>query len=144
MSRQIKFLRKLNPRADKKVLWETLMRENEAGKAANSVHVPYLPDGLKGSVQKELESNPFQFLQPMFDMNLLLESQEGVRTFALLPVRHGFIPRSIRITTNDFAKLVRQVGLEVPQREKKEEIILTDADIFIKYKQKEVNKIIQI
>jgi hypothetical protein len=135
VSRQMKFLRMQFPDTDKKELWKKLNKENGDGKAANSTHVVYLPDNLKGPVQVELKSNPFQFLESMFEMSQFLESKENVKTFALLPLRHGFIPRSIRITTCDFAGLVRKAGLKVP---KKKTSILTDDDIFIGYKHNKV------
>lgn len=137
----MKFLRRQSPKAEKKKLWEKLNSENEAGQAENAAHVAYLPDHLKGSVQKELKSNPFQFMHPMYEMDQFLEGLKDVKTFALLPVRHGFIPRSIRIVTKDFTKLVKQAGLKVPKKEKKEYPLLYDQDIFIVYKQGKVKEV---
>lgn len=140
ISRQMNFLRRQSPKVEKKYLWEKLMRENEAGQAENAAHVAYLPDHLKESVWKELKLNPFQFLHPMYEMDKFLEDQNA-KTFALIPLRHGFIPKSIRITTRDFTKLVKQAGFEVPKKEKTEHPLLSDEDIFIAYKQIKVKEI---
>jgi hypothetical protein len=140
VSRQMKYLRTKFPNADKKELWKTLNTHNEAGKA--EAHVAYLPDDLRGSVQVALNANPFQFLQCMFEMSQFLETQD-VKTFALLPLRHGFVPRSIRIDTRDFTKLVRQKGLKMPKKKKRVVLTPTDDDIFISYKQHKVQKRVQ-
>jgi len=92
------FLRNLHPEKDKTELlaFQNLLNETRDvfGEGARC-----LPSKIDKSVAYDLEADPFKFLVPMYHMNTYLESK-GARTFSLLPMRRGFIPRSIHITTD--------------------------------------------
>jgi hypothetical protein len=78
----------------------------------------------------------------MFRINRYLE-EHNLKTFALLPLRHGFIPRNIRLTSRDFKKLLEHgAGIEAEKQQKREEVVsLTDNDVFIAFK---FNKVISL
>lgn len=131
IKRQWKYLRITNPDAKKDELFQKLKELNE--KSHWQPDVAYLPSSIDESVYKDLQTNPVKFLRPMYHMNIYLE-QQGKKTFALLPVRHGFIPKNCRITTRDFQKILKELNLSVNTVLKKDEKVLTTEQIFIAYK----------
>jgi len=104
--RQMKYLQAKYPKAEKKELWKELKDLNEKlnWKPDPSL-LPFLPSKINKSVVWDLKEEPFKFLAPMYRMNLLLE-EKGLKTFSLLPVRRGFVPKCIRINTKDFQKML--------------------------------------
>lgn len=127
VKRQIKYLRARHPEKPKKDLWDLLIAQNNSSNwTPNEV---YLPKQIKVSVPHDLKTDPIKFLIPMYHMNYYLES-DGFKSFSLLPMRKGFVPRAIRLTTRDFQKM-----LPLRQKNKQKEVpIIPDEDIFNSYR----------
>jgi hypothetical protein len=140
VARQMKFLQAKYPDKSKKELWKLLNEYNGEKCLSNDDTFLLLPEKCDKSVTEELQNDPIKFLQPMFQINQFLE-KNGLKTFALLPLHHGFVPRNIRMTSRDFKKLLKQADIKVEEQTKKDVVHLTDNDIFNAYR---LNKVITL
>ena len=121
VKRQFKYLKSKYPDKEKKDIWKEL---NEINQKSNwSPNEDYMPTYINISVPYDLEANPFKFLEPMYRMNLYLESKEE-KLFSLLPIRKGFIPKSLRLTTRSLKEILKHKSIS-------KDIIISDTVLLV-------------
>ena len=108
--RQYKYIKQIY-KGEKKTKKELHEIQNEL----NNGEIPFvgkdllncIPQDIEKSLAYDLQAYPEKFLLPMWKMNRYYESIEK-KTFSILPLRRGFIPRSIHIDTETLKKFMRE------------------------------------